>query len=145
MNQIGVEVEFAVAPKLLVVVKGKANVGSPKEEVAVSEYPPAAVPTRICPKVGDVERPVPPKATESVEVAETTPLMAWRLSERVPMVRFGVVRSPVAEIVVVPVPPTARVFAEKSVVVAPPRKRVSVVVEFPTPWNGYGEAFADVR
>ena len=36
------------------------NVGKPRLEVAVSAYPPEELPTRICPKVGAVERPVPP-------------------------------------------------------------------------------------
>ena len=34
--------------------------------------------------------PVPPKAVESVVVAETTPLIAWRLPVRVPMVTVPV-------------------------------------------------------
>ena len=55
------------------------------------------------------------------------------------------VSAPVLLILVVPVPPTASVLAEKSVVVAPPRKRVRVEVELPAPWNGYGDAFAEVR
>ena len=44
------------------------------------------MPTRSCPYVGEALIPVPPKAVESVEVAETTPLMAWRLPVMEPMV-----------------------------------------------------------
>ena len=39
---------------------GYANVGSPREEVAVSVYVPPAFPTRSCPKVGALVSPVPP-------------------------------------------------------------------------------------
>ena len=49
-------------------------------------YPPVEFPTSICPKVGAVESPVPPYATEMVEEAETTPLMAWSGPVREPMV-----------------------------------------------------------
>jgi hypothetical protein len=58
----------------------------PREEVAVSVYPPVEFPTSICPKVGAVESPVPPYATEMVEEAETTPLIAWSGPVREPMV-----------------------------------------------------------
>jgi hypothetical protein len=53
------------------------------------------------------------------------------------MVNPGVVILPLTAIEVVPVPPTASVFAEKSVDVAPPKKRNSVLVEFPVPANEY--------
>jgi hypothetical protein len=62
------------------------EVTSPSDEVAVSVYPPVEFPTSICPKVGAVESPVPPYATEMVELAETTPLIAWRGPLREPMV-----------------------------------------------------------
>ena len=58
----------------------------PREEVAVRVYPPAEFPTNICPKVGAVESPVPPYATEIVEEAETRPLIAWSGPVREPMV-----------------------------------------------------------
>ena len=48
----------------------------------------------------------------------------------------GVVMAPVVEMVVVAVPPTSRKLAERSVVDAPPKKRVRVEVELPVPWNG---------
>ena len=38
------------------------------------------------PYVGEVLMPVPPKAVESVEVADTTPLIAWRVPVSEPMV-----------------------------------------------------------
>ena len=47
---------------------------------------PPAFPTRSCPKVGDELIPVPPKAVESVEVAETVPLTACKVPVRFPMV-----------------------------------------------------------
>ena len=47
------------------------------------------------------------------------------------MVRVGVVSAPVDDIDVVPVPPTASVFAEKLVVDAPPESVRSVDVAFP--------------
>jgi hypothetical protein len=59
----------------------------PSDEVAVRVYPPVAFPTRSCPYVGSVEIPVPPYTTESVLVAETTPLTAWRFPVMEPMVR----------------------------------------------------------
>jgi hypothetical protein len=62
------------------------EVTRPRLEVAVSVYPPVEFPTNICPKVGAVESPVPPYATEMVEEAETTPLIAWRGPVREPMV-----------------------------------------------------------
>ena len=65
---------------------------SPRELVAVRVYPPVEFPTRMFPYDGRVEIPVPPYTTESVLVAETTPLIAWRFPVREPMVRFGVVR-----------------------------------------------------
>jgi hypothetical protein len=63
-----------------------AEVMRPSDEVAVSVYPPVEFPTSIWPKVGAVESPVPPYATEMVELAETTPLIAWRGPVRLPMV-----------------------------------------------------------
>ena len=79
---------------------------------------------------------MPPYAIERVEEAETVPLIAWRGPVSVPTVSAGVKSAPVVLMVVVPVPPIARVFAERSVDDAPPKKRVSVEVEFPAPWNG---------
>ncbi len=39
---------------------GYANVGRPRDEVEVSVYPDEEFPTRICPNVGALVRPVPP-------------------------------------------------------------------------------------
>jgi hypothetical protein len=63
-----------------------AEVMSPSEEVAVRVYPPVEFPTRMFPYDGAVESPVPPYATEMVELAETTPLIAWSGPLREPMV-----------------------------------------------------------
>ena len=49
-----------------------------RDEVAKSVYVPLEFPTNICPNVGAVLIPVPPKKVERVEEAETTPLIAWR-------------------------------------------------------------------
>ena len=51
---------------------------------------PVLFPTRMFPYVGEVLIPVPPKAVESVEVALSTPLIAWRVPVRVPMVAVPV-------------------------------------------------------
>jgi hypothetical protein len=53
-----------------------------------------------------------------VELAETTPLIAWSGPVRAATVSEGVVRAPVEETEVVPVPPTAKVLALKFVVEA---------------------------
>ena len=47
---------------------------------------PVEFPTRSCPYVGEVLIPVPPKAVESVVVAETVPLMACKAPVRLPIV-----------------------------------------------------------
>ena len=47
---------------------------------------PVLFPTRMFPYVGEVLIPVPPKAVESVEVAETVPLMACKAPVRFPIV-----------------------------------------------------------
>ena len=55
---------------------GNANVGRPREEVAVSVYPPDELPTSIFPYDGAEVKPVPPYNTPILVVAETTPLLA---------------------------------------------------------------------
>ncbi len=57
-------------------VNGKANVGRPSDDVAVSVYPPFALPSSICPYDGAVVNPVPPYITPIDVVAETTPAFA---------------------------------------------------------------------
>ena len=89
----------------------------------VVESAPEPLPKRMVLAVS-VLQPVPPNEAESVEVADTTPLIAWRLPVIVPMLRDGVVSAPVALIVVVPVAPKATVFAERLVVEAPPESVV---------------------
>jgi len=64
--------------EVALLINGYPNVEKPSDDVEVSVYPPRAFPTRILPNDGDVERPVPPYATERVDVAETSPLIAWR-------------------------------------------------------------------
>jgi len=60
---------------------------SPRDEVAVRVYPPSAFPTSMFPYDGSVERPVPPYATESVDDAETAPLIPWSIPVSDPRVR----------------------------------------------------------
>ena len=66
---------------------GNANVGRPRDDVAVSVYPPDELPTSIFPNDGAVERPVPPYITPTDVVADTTPLLACRGPFRVEIVR----------------------------------------------------------
>lgn len=54
----------------------EVTVPSPRDDVAVSVYPPLVLPTRIFPYEGRVDMPVPPYTGESVEVAETAPFTA---------------------------------------------------------------------
>jgi hypothetical protein len=67
---------------------------------------------------------------------EITPLVALRRPVREPMVMLGAVRVPLLAMEVVAEPPIARVLAEKSVEVAPPKKRTKVVVELPVAAKG---------
>jgi hypothetical protein len=48
----------------------------PRDEVAVSVYPPFEFPTNTCPYEGAVVSPVPPYNTPTEEVADTRPLFA---------------------------------------------------------------------
>jgi hypothetical protein len=92
----------------------------------VSEVPPTkapAVPTKVMPVPAEIDEvaaeyvsPVRPAACRPAVIEE-------RLKE-------GVVRRPVAEIDVVPVPPKKAVFEEKTVEDAPPLNERSVVVAF---------------
>ena len=63
-------------------------------EVARKSYPPAAFPTRSCPRVGAVDVPVPPFATPNIPVtslarssmaAETVPAVAFRTPVKDPI------------------------------------------------------------
>ena len=49
VRRSAVEVELALAPKLVVWVNGKAKVARPRELVAVRVYPPDALPRRRLP------------------------------------------------------------------------------------------------
>ena len=64
-----------------------------------------------------------------------------------PIVREGVVREPVVEIEVVPVPPNARVLPERLVVEAPPVSDVSPLkvsgVEVALPTKSYPTVFTN--
>ena len=60
----------------MLTVYGKANVGSPNDDVAVSEYPPVPLPTSMFPYDGAVVSPVPPYITPTDVVADTTPALA---------------------------------------------------------------------
>ena len=72
VNPITVDVELYPALE----VNGKAKVGRPRDDVAVSVYPPAALPTRMFPNDGAVVSPVPPYIVPIDVVALTTPLFA---------------------------------------------------------------------
>ncbi len=72
VNPIVVDVELYP----VLTVNGKANVGRPSDDVAVSVYPPLELPSSICPYDGAVVNPVPPYITPIDDVAETTPAFA---------------------------------------------------------------------
>lgn len=57
----------------------------PSEDVETRSYAPFALPRRILPYVGAVEVPVPPKAIEIVELADTAPFTACKGPVSVPM------------------------------------------------------------
>ncbi len=59
-------------------VNGKAKVGKPRDDVAVSVYPPDELPNSNCPYIGADVSPVPPYSTPIDVVADTTPLLACR-------------------------------------------------------------------
>ena len=61
--------------KLPVILPHTAD-AMPRLDVETSEYPPTALPTSTCPYEGVVESPVPPNATERVDVAESAPFIA---------------------------------------------------------------------
>ena len=79
-----IEIAFPVRERGALKVSGFSR---PSDEVAVRVYAPVLLPTRMLPYVGAEERPVPPYTTESVLVADTTPLIAWRLPLSAPMVK----------------------------------------------------------
>jgi hypothetical protein len=98
----------------------------------VSEVPPTSAP-------GVPENAIPePAAIEEVAALYIEPVSeaAWRPEVTPVRVSAGVVNVPLRAIEVVPVPPIARVLAEKSVEVAPPKKRTKVVVELPVAAKG---------
>ena len=87
---------FNVPEKVLESARSVEDAASPVEESVVPLYvrpvpmrrllsPPVEFPTRMPPSA--VVEPVPPNICESEDVAETTPLIAWRFPVRVPMVR----------------------------------------------------------
>jgi hypothetical protein len=57
----------------------------PSDEVEVRVYEPLLLPTSTWPYEGVVERPVPPNAIESVEVADTAPFIACSGPVRAPI------------------------------------------------------------
>ena len=67
-------------------MKRYAKDDSPRDEVAVSVYPPAELPTNMFPYEGAVVSPVPPYNTPTDDVAETSPLFACSGPDRVPRV-----------------------------------------------------------